>query len=127
MNRQDQAEFRDESASLWRIAFSPTVWATHFLLCYAGGAVWCAKFGAVQGVTFLRISVAGLTVLALALIVWQGWRSARQWGPQATEQDLHHPESRHRFLGHAAFLLSIISGVGVVYVALPALFIASCR
>ncbi|SMO92810.1 hypothetical protein [Paracoccus laeviglucosivorans] len=128
MSHQDQDEFRDESVSLWRIAFAPTVWAFHFLLCYAGGAVWCAKFGAAQGVGFLRISVLGLTVLALALIVWQGWRSARQWEPHdASATDLHRPESRHRFLGHAAFLLSIISGVGVIYVALPALFITSCR
>lgn len=125
---QDRTEFRDESPSLWRIAFAPTVWAVHFLLCYAGGAIWCAKFGTAQGVTFLRLSVLALTVLALALIVWQGWRSAHQWEPhEPVADELHHPESRHRFLGHAAFLLALISGIGVLYVALPALFIADCR
>ncbi|MTH64852.1 hypothetical protein [Paracoccus shanxieyensis] len=126
--REDQEEFRDESASLWRIALSPTVWAFHFLLCYGGGAVWCAKFGSSQGVLFLRLSVLGLTVLALAIILWQARRSIQQWHPGTRgDTSLHQPESRHRFLGHAALLLSIISGIGVVYVALPALFIASCQ
>ena len=37
------------------------------------------------------------------------------------------PEDRHRFLGHAAFLLSIISFIGVVFVSLPLLFIGGCR
>ena len=29
-------------------------------------------------------------------------------------------------MGHAAFLLSLISAVGVIYVSLPVLLIASC-
>ena len=125
---EDRDEFTDESTSLWRIAFAPTVWAFHFLFCYGGAAVWCAKFGGTPGVTFMRLSILVLTLLALGLIVWLGWRSVHQWEPhEAQAEALHSPEGRHRFLGHAAFLLSVISFVGVLYVALPALFIGSCR
>lgn len=122
--RQDQDEFRGATGSLFRIALAPTVWAFHFLFCYAGAAVWCAKVGTPEGVTFLRLSILGLTLLALAAIGWQGWHSYRQWAPHDHDD---HVEGPIRFLGHAGFLLSIISFVGVVYVALPALFIESCR
>lgn len=122
-HRQDQDEFRGATGSLFRIALAPTVWAFHFLFCYAGAAVWCAKFGTAEGITFLRLSIAALTMLALLAITWQGWHSYRQWAPDDADD---HVEGPYRFLGHAALLLSIISFVGVVYVALPALFIGSC-
>lgn len=122
-HRQDQDEFRGATGSLFRIALAPTIWAFHFLFCYAGAAVWCAKFGTPEGIAFLRLSIAGLTVLALLAIGWQGWHSYRQWAPHDHDD---HVEGPHRFLGHAALLLSIISFVGVVYVAMPALFIGSC-
>merc|ERR1711974_284903 len=118
--RQDQDEFRGATGSLFRIALAPTVWAFHFLFCYAGAAVWCAKVGTQDGVTFLRLSIMGLTLLALLVISWQGWHSYRPWAPHDHDD---HVEGPARFLGHAAFLLSIISFVGVVYIALPALFI----
>lgn len=122
-HRQDEEEFRGATGSLFRIALAPTVWAFHFVFCYAGAAVWCAKVGTADGVTFLRLSILGLTLLALAVVAWQGWQSYRQWGPHDHDD---HVEGPHRFLGHAALLLSIISFVGVVYVALPAFFITSC-
>ena len=75
--------------------------------------------------TFLRLSVLALTIGALALIGWLGWRSYRQWNPQG--EDVEEPEERHQCLGHAAFLLALISAIGVAYVALPALFIESCQ
>ncbi|QUS35263.1 hypothetical protein [Falsirhodobacter algicola] len=127
-NRKDRNEFAEERASLMRITFAPTVWAIHFLLCYAGAAVWCAKFGHTLGVTFLRMSIAALTIAALGAIGALALRSWRQWQPRDTSAEaLSKPESRHHFLGHAAFLLSIISAIGVIYVALPALFIQDCR
>lgn len=127
-DHQDEHEFARESTALWWITLAPTTWAVHFFLAYAGTAIWCAKFGESQGVTVARLSIAVLTVLALAIIGWLGWRAARRWRPRDTQdQDLSHPESRHRFLGHAAFLLCVISAIGVVYVAMPALFMGTCR
>jgi len=43
------------------------------------------------------------------------------------EHDLARKEDRHEFLGHASFLLSIISFIGVIYVAMPVLFLETCR
>lgn len=124
-SKEDREEFRSAAGSLFRIALGPTIWAFHFVFSYAGAAVWCAKVGTGDGIAFLRLSILALTVLALAVIGWQGWRSYRQWNPQdRVESEV---EASYRFLGHAALLLSIISVVGVVYVALPALFFETCR
>lgn len=127
-DRQDEREFLEESRALWRITLPPTIWAFHFLLSYAGAAVWCAKEGEAHGVTFARWSILALTLLSLALIGWLARAAVRRWRPHDSDaQDLSHPEGRHRFLGHAAFLLCIISAIGVVYVSLPALFMETCR
>lgn len=120
--RTDSEEFLDESTSLWRITAGPLIWAAHFLFCYVGAAVWCAKVG--TNLTFLRLSIIGLTVLAVAAIAWVGWQAFTREVPT---RELHHPQHRHMFLARAAFLLAIISGIGVVYVAMPALFIGTCR
>lgn len=126
--KEDEREFAEESNALWWITLAPAAWAVHFVLAYGGTAVWCAKFGETQGVTVARLSIAGLTVLALGVIGWLGWRAVRRWNPRKNNaEDLSHPEGRHQFLGHAAFLLCIISAIGVVYVAMPALFISTCR
>ena len=71
-------------------------------------------------VTAAYIVLATLSAPALAGIVWPGWRSLRQWGVLDSAQPAHpadKPEDRHRFLGHAAFLLPIISGIGVAFVS----------
>lgn len=125
---EDADELLDESASLWRITAAPLVWAAHFLFCYVGAAIWCAKIGSAEGLWALRLSILGLTVLALAAIFWIGWRSRDlSTAGEVAPMELRKPRHRHRFLSHAAFLLAIISFVGVVYVAMPALFIGTCR
>ena len=129
--RQEQREFSEETSSLFRITLGPTVWALHFLISYVSAAVFCAKWGE-QGESILgfRIGVIALTVLALCLIAGLGWRSWRQWDYFADrdyENKYGEDEDRHQFLGHAAFLLTIISFVGVIYTVLPVLFIATCR
>ena len=126
-----EQEFREEQASLVRITFGPLVWAVHFVLSYAGTAVFCAKLDAPQeAIQALRWGIAAATLLALGVIAWLGWHSWRQWragnediweDPAATSED------RHQFLGHAALLLAVISFIGVVYTSLPALLSASCR
>lgn len=125
---EERHEFREEAESLWRITLAPTTWAMHFVLSYGAAAVVCAKAPALAGV--LRLGIGALTVLALALIGWLGWRAWRQWDVSNTGDHtnaLGEAEDRHQFLGHAAVLLALISGLGVIYVALPALFIGDCR
>jgi hypothetical protein len=129
---QDELEaWAEERDSLWRIALGPLIWVAHFVLTYAGASVVCAKLVGQQdwAMPFLQISIAVITVLALAGIGWVGLRSWRQWD-YLDDYDYEHDraveEDRHEFLGHAAFLLAGVSFIGVIYVALPAIYVAEC-
>lgn len=129
----DEREFAEASASLWRITFGPLIWAAHFGLSYAGAAVICAKTGG-AAVSGLRLGIGALTLAALVAIAWIGWRAWIQWDMRADRADDPEDrnqwgtsEDRQQFLGHAAFLLAVISFIGVAYVALPAVFIGTCR
>jgi len=127
-DEQDAREFRAEALSLWRITFSPLIWAVHFTVSYGAAAVVCAKGGA-NAVTLLRMGIGIGTLIALALILWLAWGAWRQWDmprDREWENDAGTSEDRHQFLGHAAFLLAVISFIGVVYVSLPVLLIGSC-
>ena len=128
--RTEKREFSEETESLMRITLAPLIWALHFAVSYASTAIWCAKFAAEgESIFGFRLAVAAMTLLALGGIGWLGWRAWQQWdylGDRDYENHEAHEEDRHQFLGHAAFLLAIISFVGVIYVALPALFIRTC-
>lgn len=118
-----------EIESLWTLFTGPTVWATHFLLCYVGAAIYCAKpdhFG--FGFEAVRIAIVAVTLLALLLILLSAWLSWRQWGFGSEEPPHDDPTRRDRrlFQGFATLLLSGLSFVAVLYVALPALFITDC-
>ena len=126
---EDAREFRSEAASLWRITFGPLIWAVHFAASYGATALICAK-GAPGAVDGLRLGIGIGTVVALVAIVWLGWQAWQQWDlvrDRDWENDQGTGEDRHQFLGHAAFLLTVISFIGVSYVALPALLIGTCR
>ena len=117
-----------DKANLWTLILPPTVWALHFLFCYAAAAVICAKEGS-SGMEGLRLSVATATALALMLIVASGVQAHRHWGfgsdmpphDQATDED------RQRFLGLATLLVCALSFVSVIFVALPPFLVADCR
>lgn len=113
--------------SLWHMILSPTIWAIHFVAVYGSTAVLCAKWNAADTA---RLAIFALTAVALALIVFVGWRAWRQWDYLDDWDDIHDgptTEDRREFLGHVGFLLSLVSGVGVIYVALPALFVVTCQ
>ncbi|GGL64646.1 hypothetical protein [Wenxinia marina] len=130
--KQLHREFSEELSSLWRIAIAPSVWAIHFVASYGLAAVWCAKWSdatLLGDVSAWRVLICGASVVALGIIGWIGWKAWRQWDfledwdythPLATEED------RHEFLGHAAFLLAVLSAVGVIATTLPALLISTC-
>ena len=113
--------------SLWTLFTAPVVWALHFLICYVLAAVWCAKrggtgFGVVQG------GIAAATLLALAMIVLSAWLAWRQWGFGSQDPPHDDPTAHDRtlFQGFATLLLSGLSFLAVLYVALPLLFIDGC-
>jgi FAD/FMN-containing dehydrogenase len=116
---------------LWRVIIAPIVWALHFLFCYVYGAVYCAKAGrdaSLEGPTGVII---GATVVALALIALSTVRLWRVRGRSLTDNDFEFehntPEERHRFLSHVALMLCLLSAVAVLYVAIPMLYLTSCR
>ncbi|RLQ89538.1 hypothetical protein D8780_09625 [Notoacmeibacter ruber] len=131
-NKEERRRFAEEASSLWLITLSPLAWAIHFILSYGGAALYCARFAPAEfdPVPFMRLSIAGITVLALAVIGYVAWVSWRQWD-YLDDYDYDHAkavgEDRHEFLGHAAFLLSIMSAIAVIYVAMPAIFMETCR
>jgi hypothetical protein len=130
--------------SLWLLTAAPMIWAAHFLLCYITAAVWCAKFAGPGGpLSNVRTAVVVYTVLSLAgitVVGWEGFRrhsfslpeqspgTATPWDvrTEATTHDLDTAEDRHRFLGFATLLLSGLSAVAVLYVALAATFFETC-
>lgn len=121
----------EERSSLRRIAAAPTIWAVHFVTAYALAAGFCAKApGAVLfGHGAWRVLIVLASIAALALIARTGWQAWRQWD-LLDDWDYSHgdptSEHRHEFLGHAAFLLSVLSALGVLATTLPVLMIEGC-
>lgn len=120
----------EERESLWWLALGPGIFMLHFLISYGTVAIWCAKVaGREAQLGGARIAVILYTVVALAGIAASALRAYRRhtYGTATAPHDFDTPEDRRRFLGFASLLLSGLSAVGVVYVALPFLFIGSCR
>ncbi|NGN45066.1 hypothetical protein G6N74_28840 [Mesorhizobium sp. CGMCC 1.15528] len=119
----------NEMESLWTLFTAPVVWALHFLICYVSVAVYCAKSSQISfGFDVVRLGVVLVTIMALALIAMSGLLAWRQWG-FGTHDPPHDDPTRHDrelFQGFATLLLSGLSFVAVIYVAMPLLFIAEC-
>lgn len=115
--------------SLWMLTISPTIWAIHFLGSYVTGAVWCAKYAAEDGsLGGARVAIAVYTVIALTGIGITGWIGHRRHrlGDASLPHDDDTPEDRHRFLGFATLLLSVLSAVATLFVAAVAVFVETC-
>lgn len=117
--------------SLIGMVATPLVWAAHFLVCYILVAVGCA-FGfasAAEGEWGLvRVTLVVVTAVALAIIVGLTILAYRRWlqsgGSRRPEGG---EESRHRFMSVAALLLGVLSGIGIVYVAVPLFVLPVCQ
>jgi hypothetical protein len=115
--------------SLWAMIIAPTIWAVHFLACYILAAVFCAKAGAADFAT-VRWWIAGFTVAALGAIAAcaiQAFRLGHFMEGKAAPHDADTIHDRRRFLAYATLLLSGLSFVATLFVALPAVFVESCR
>jgi hypothetical protein len=117
--------------SLWAMIIAPTIWAVHFLACYILAAIFCAKAGTPSAdLATVRWWIAGLTFVALAGIAAcaiQAFRRGHFMEGKAAPHDADTIHDRRRFLAYATLLLSGLSFVATVFVALPAVFFASCR
>jgi Kef-type K+ transport system membrane component KefB len=118
-----------EIETLWTLFTAPVVWAVHFLICYVGTAIFCEK-PQLLGFRFdsLRIAIAVVTCMALAMIVVSAYLAYRQWGFGTGDPPHDDPTRRDRLLfqGYATLLLSGLSFVAVIFTALPTLFVTTC-
>ena len=116
---------------LWRVIAAPIVWAVHFLFCYVYGAIHCAKAGRDASLAGPTYVIVGATAIALALIALSTHHLWRVRGRSLTANDFEFehntPEERHRFLSHVALMLCVLSAIAVLYVAIPMLYLTSCR
>ena len=116
---------------LWSVVISPSIWALHFLVCYAGAAIYCEKLGRDAELGDIRVLVLGATAVALAGIGLSTFRLWRVRGRSLTDNDFEYehdtPEERHRFLSHVALMLCLLSAVAVLYVTIPMLYLSTCR
>ncbi|TIP83639.1 MAG: hypothetical protein E5X63_20800 [Mesorhizobium sp.] len=118
-----------EIETLWTLFTAPVVWVAHFLVCYIGAAIYCAKPELV-GLSFsaVRAGIAAATVIALSLIALSAWLAWRQWGFGTDDPPHDDPTRRDRtlFQGFATLLLSGLSFIAVIFTAMPALFVTEC-
>ena len=116
--------------TIFVIPAAPAIWAAHFLASYVTGAIWCAKIGGETGsLGGARWLVAGYTVAALVAIAIVGVRGRRRhaYGHATAPHDAGTAADRHRFLGFSTMLLSALSFVAVTFVAMPIVFVETCR
>jgi hypothetical protein len=120
----------EEKESLWRLMFAPGIWFVHFVACYSTVALWCGRVvgrgGPLQTARWLALAY---TAVAVGVTVALGVHAAKRYVRHRDDypQEFDTPRSRHRFLGFAELLLTLLSLLAVVYVALPFGFITSCR
>lgn len=130
MNHDSKHLISEERQTLWLLTISPTIWAAHFLFSYIGAAVWCGVVAGRDGsLAPMRIAIAVTALVALAGIAMTGvagWRK-HTYGEAEPPHHEDTSEDRHRFLGYATVLLSCLSAVATVYVALTAVLIRSCN
>ena len=112
--------------TLWTLIVPPTLWAAHFLFSYLWAAVTCAKTGsfAKYPVLFIVCTVLALVLIAAAGIVARIQAAGPGDAPpheESTDND------RIRFLAMATLLLSGLSFAGVVFTAVPVIFLQDCR
>jgi hypothetical protein len=116
---------------LWRVIAAPVVWALHFLFCYVYAAVYCEKAGRDASLHEPTLVIVGATIVALALISLSTHHLWKVRGRSLTDNDFEFehntPEERHRFLSHVALMLCALSAIAVLYVAIPMLYLSSCR
>jgi hypothetical protein len=120
----------EENESVWTLTLAPALWVAHFMACYVTAAIFCAKVAAPGGsLGSVRIAIAVYTAVALAGIGMIGRDGLRRHrvGLETEPHDFDSAGDRHRFLGFATLLLSGLSAVATLYVALAAAFIGDCR
>ena len=99
----------------------PLIWAAHAVLLYGGHTVLCAQSSAPARSLGWIALVALATMFGLALLAAlfvREWRGARR--TRSAKRDAH------AFLRDLTFALTILSALGVLWMATPAALIPPC-
>lgn len=128
---EDQVRGPDQGVDLWRILLAPSVWGAHFLAVYILAAIHCEKAGRGAELAPLWAWIGGLTLVALAAILWVAWTTWAVHARSQTEGDFDYEhdtaEERHRFLSHVALMLAVLSAAAVCFTAWPVMSMEVCR
>lgn len=114
---------------IWWFTVAPAAWLLQLAASYATAAIYCAK-APHRSVSLMPVRIACLVYAAVALGVAlaMGVSAYRQYGRVSFADDhLDREEARQAFIGMSLMLLSGASILGTVYVALPAIFMETCR
>jgi hypothetical protein len=122
-------DLHERHTSLWWVAGAPAIWAVHFLASYGTAAVWCAKRGSDSPLSLARIAIAFYTLAALAALAVVAQRGLGRYraAPPEHPGDADTREARSHFLGFTLLSLAGLSALAVIYEALAAVIIGSCR
>ena len=121
--------YAEEPLHLWLLAASPSIWMLHFMVTYITGALWCGMVAGRDGpLAGAHLAIAAYTVVALIAIGIVGWSGHTRHGATVgvREHSRDDPQSRTRFLGLAAVLLSGLSALATIYVAISAAYLPTC-
>jgi hypothetical protein len=122
-------DLREGHTSLWWVAAAPAIWAVHFLASYGTAAVWCAKRGSESPLSLARTAILLYTVAAFAALAVVALRGLGRYRAATSQHpgDADTREARSQFLGFTLLSLSGLSALAVIYEALAAVIIGSCR
>lgn len=126
---EDPATTDESEESLWWLAAPPGAWLAHLLATYLTAANFCAKVPEHESLASVRWAIAAYTLAALIVLGLLGRRGwvRRRTGDSSEPHDLDSRADRHRFLGLILVLLTGAATLGVVFAALPAIFMENCR
>jgi hypothetical protein len=120
----------EENESVWMLVLAPSIWAVHFMASYLTAAIWCAKVAQPgESIATVRWAIAIYTIVAIALIFVVGRVGYLRHTSRSVAAGPHHTdtaEDRHSFMGFAMLLLSALSIVATIFVALVAVFVENC-
>jgi hypothetical protein len=112
-------------AELLLCLVGPAVWTAHFMVMYGAHTLVCAAAAGDQGThdrSFLPIAAAATGVALLVLAGFVVWCLAL--GRQ--ESRAQSAPDQARFARQVSIMLALLSMLGTIWVALPALLVAPC-
>lgn len=106
----------DDLARLFDPLVGFLIWGIHFVVVYVVQAVACVLgVGASQAI-LVRTGLVALTLAALALVAWHGWRAS-----------LRRHDPRERFMSRITLGHDGLAAVGIAWQLYPLLMLALCR